>query len=264
MRAYRELQRLSGQISDPQLAWSALRQVRGSQVADVACGSGAYGYLLRCGWVQTESYLIQGIDAPDTLIGLDATDAALALAKRHRIFDELSVCSLPSVPLPDDAVDTVYCLEVLEHLYPHQVAETVAELARVARERIIISTPVATHLLDLDDVAEEREQAAIDSDPLPLNEYAVLAAALHTCLLPPDAMRAAGFKVVSEVIAGSLVYVSAPNSIRVQALKNLPGVTAKLDAPQGFDYRATYLTLLDHVLDFGNRLDSRIDLRVVD
>jgi SAM-dependent methyltransferase len=56
--------------------------------------------------------------------------------------------SVLQLPLPDDAVDMVTCLEVLEHLDPADVPAAIAELSRVARSHVLISTPYREQLLE--------------------------------------------------------------------------------------------------------------------
>ena len=64
----------------------------------------------------------------------------------------------PELPFPDDAFDTVLCLDVLEHVPPAERAPFVRELARVAaRGRFIAPLDhddefTATHIADLDRV----------------------------------------------------------------------------------------------------------------
>ena len=47
----------------------------------------------------------------------------------------------PELPFPDDAFDTVLCLDVLEHVPPDQRAPFLHELARVAARRVVLACP---------------------------------------------------------------------------------------------------------------------------
>jgi SAM-dependent methyltransferase len=47
----------------------------------------------------------------------------------------------PELPFPDDAFDTVLCLDVLEHVPPAQRAPFLRELARVAARRVVLACP---------------------------------------------------------------------------------------------------------------------------
>ena len=46
---------------------------------------------------------------------------------------------LPKLPFPDKSIDVVTCFEVLEHIHPNDVANSLKELARVARKHIVVS-----------------------------------------------------------------------------------------------------------------------------
>jgi SAM-dependent methyltransferase len=46
---------------------------------------------------------------------------------------------LPNLPFPDKEFDTVTCFEVIEHLLPADVLPALRELARLAKDRVIIS-----------------------------------------------------------------------------------------------------------------------------
>ena len=56
--------------------------------------------------------------------------------------------SVLQLPLADNSVDLVSCLEVLEHLPPAEVPAAIAELSRVARKHVLVSTPHREQLLD--------------------------------------------------------------------------------------------------------------------
>ena len=76
---------------------------------------------------------------PEDVRGCDLRPEAVAFC-RERVpafsFQEASVYALP---FDDDAADLVICLEVLEHL--DDPARGLAELARVARGRVLVSVP---------------------------------------------------------------------------------------------------------------------------
>lgn len=65
---------------------------------------------------------VYGTEAQDCLLGPDVEKALL-----------------PTLPFPDAAYDTVTCFEVIEHLLPEDVLPALEELARVAKERVIVS-----------------------------------------------------------------------------------------------------------------------------
>ena len=61
----------------------------------------------------------------------------------------------PELPFPDDAFDTVLCLDVLEHVPPAQRAPFLRELARVAARRVVLACPTAA-AQPLDDLLRRR------------------------------------------------------------------------------------------------------------
>jgi hypothetical protein len=52
------------------------------------------------------------------------------------------ICDPARVPLPDDAVDTVSLVHVLEHLEPEHGEAVVSEAVRLARKRIVVAVPI--------------------------------------------------------------------------------------------------------------------------
>ena len=105
---------------------AAVRESAPAIILDAGCGEGE---LAR-----------RGVLPPDLrVISLDLRPESLAYFRDHSAQRSLVCGSLESLPLPDKSVDTVLCLEVLEHLDDPSVA--LAELSRVARKRIILSVP---------------------------------------------------------------------------------------------------------------------------
>ncbi|MEZ7239030.1 mycofactocin oligosaccharide methyltransferase MftM [Rhodococcus sp. GXMU-t2271] len=72
---------------------------------------------------------------PGTMTLLDAVAPRLDLA-----VDTL-VCDAAHVPVPDDSVDTVTAIHLLEHVDAATGAAVVAEALRIARERVVIAVP---------------------------------------------------------------------------------------------------------------------------
>lgn len=101
-------------------------------VADIGAGYGwlAFAFAL-------------GTDADVTMMEYDAhrTNAARKIAAvlgvEHRI--RWLVGSIASIPLADREIDAVYCVEVIEHTGVEE--EYVAELCRIARDVLVITTP---------------------------------------------------------------------------------------------------------------------------
>jgi SAM-dependent methyltransferase len=53
--------------------------------------------------------------------------------------DRVVKAVLPKLPFPDKSIDVVTCFEVLEHIHPNDLENSIKELARVARRTIVVS-----------------------------------------------------------------------------------------------------------------------------
>ena len=253
LRPTRWQARTQAQTSPVPIGWAAIQWVSGSRVADVGCGSGSTGYLLRVAWEATESWRRQHIPRPRWLLGLDASPVALATCRHHRVYDETVRCDVARLPLADGSVDTALCAETVEHLFPAAAARLLAELARVARQRVIVTTPVPRRIIEPGELRRELAEAARDPRPLPYAEYLVLAAAVHKAWLRPAAMRRAGFRRAGRVMAGSAVYVADAGALRPAALGPVPGIGWRgypADDQRG-DWRDEYTELLAAALRMG-------------
>jgi SAM-dependent methyltransferase len=115
----------------------------GPDVLDLGCGLGGYGLELG-----KRGFSVRGLD-----VSAEYVERARALGVEAETYDGTTL------PLADDAVDTVILLEVIEHL--DDPAALLAEARRVARRNLLLSTPNATqsfgttpvefsHMLDLD------------------------------------------------------------------------------------------------------------------
>lgn len=114
----------------------------GQELLDLGCGVGGYSRLLG--------------DRGRTVVALDVNPEYVAIARGigvdARAFDGVTI------PLPDDSVDTIFMIEVLEHI--PDPGRVLAELARVARRNVIITVPDNTftfgaavtfsHMLEVD------------------------------------------------------------------------------------------------------------------
>ena len=103
-----------------------LAETAPASVLDAGCGEGE---LERRGLVPSGA----------RLVSLDLRHEPLDYLRRHSSQRDLVCASLHAIPLPDRSIDSVLCLEVLEHLA--EPAAALAELARVARHALILSVP---------------------------------------------------------------------------------------------------------------------------
>ncbi len=117
---------LVGNFLDAVTELFVLAHPRGKAVLEVGCGEG-----------KLANRLVRNAPAPDRYL---ATDVSL-----ERIADDLdprvgtAVASAYELPFASESFDVVVCCEVLEHL--DEPDRGLAEVARVARERVLISTP---------------------------------------------------------------------------------------------------------------------------
>jgi ubiquinone/menaquinone biosynthesis C-methylase UbiE len=99
---------------------------RGKTILEVGCGEG-----------KLATALVQSVPAPARYLATDVSLEAITAELDARI--ETAVASAYALPFADRSFDIVVCCEVLEHL--DEPARGLAELARVAGERVLISTP---------------------------------------------------------------------------------------------------------------------------
>lgn len=97
-----------------------------TSVLEVGCGEGELAWHLWQQGPRPDRFEICDVDLGRLRPGMPP-----AIATRE--------ASIYALPWPDDAFDLVLCCEVLEHL--HEPTRGLAELARVARRHVLLSTP---------------------------------------------------------------------------------------------------------------------------
>jgi SAM-dependent methyltransferase len=114
----------------------------GRDLLDLGCGLGGYARLLG-----QQGHVVKALD-----VNPDYVRAARDLGVDAETYDG------DTIPLPDDAVDTIFMIEVLEHV--PDPGRILPELLRVARRNVIITVPNNTqsftapvewsHMLEVD------------------------------------------------------------------------------------------------------------------
>lgn len=104
------------------------RVVPGDLVLEVGCGAG-----------YSSAHLRETLPAGVCFIGSDVGGSLLCKARLRNAGVPFVMQSVYDLALPDQSVDVVVMLEVLEHL--EDPGRALAELRRVVRKAVIISTP---------------------------------------------------------------------------------------------------------------------------
>lgn len=114
----------------------------GQELLDLGCGLGGYSKTLA--------------DRGRKLIALDVNEKYVEIAKKLGV--DARHYDGRKIPLPDNAVDTIFMIEVMEHIPNPE--NLLSELRRVARKNIIVTVPnctqtfkspvTFTHMLDVD------------------------------------------------------------------------------------------------------------------
>jgi SAM-dependent methyltransferase len=111
-----------------------LSLIRGTTVLDVGC---CFGFLPLLAVEQDPRLRVIGTD-------LVPSTAALAgrISRSQGSRARFAAADLLALPVGDQAVDTVLAVHVLEHLPAEATARALAQLRRVARQRVVIAVPL--------------------------------------------------------------------------------------------------------------------------
>lgn len=221
-----------------------LQEVRGTRVLDVGCGAGVYGYLLRNKWQDTYPGRAQfedfanrdpANDQPALLAGVDVQTENVRRCAHHRIFDVLALARAEALPFPDNYVDTVLCIEVLEHLPKEDALRALESFARIARQRIVITVPAAS--VDRHTGRDERDFLKLDTTDPEVREW--IEAETHKSSFTRAELRALGFRTDRPVPRGLRAPVGlglrlweayGPHSGQILAVRDLNKPGASLSA----------------------------------
>lgn len=251
-RAYRELYSRHGQTSPPELAKPAMARIRGESIADVGCGAGVYGYLIRNSWHFTGSWTEEKIPAARELVGIDFSQVAIDVVESHRVYHRAVLADSDRLPLGNSEVDCAVSMENLEHLYPREAIVALNELARIAKRRIVITTPAPWKVVNRRWLAEEICAAEADEEPLGYGEFQMLAGMVHKSTLFPDQMRRAGFQFEGPpggppaVVIDSIIYWADVSDLRLDRLDEVTGIAGSaIPKDDGrADWREEYVRIL--------------------
>jgi SAM-dependent methyltransferase len=240
MRPYRAQYARVGQGSPVVLADAVYPHLQGESLADVGCGSGVFGYIFRAaGHVQYT-------------VGIDFSASAVELLRSRHVYDEVHLADSAGLPIADKSVDTALSMENVEHIYPRHVPGALAELVRIAKRQVIITTPAPWDAIHHAFLAEEIAAAAADPDLMGYDEFAMLAGYLHVGWIDPEQMRSAGFQFATNRMGaprpnlGTMIYWGSPEQIDLTHLGLTHGIDRDgIPADDGRDdWRQSYLELV--------------------
>ena len=256
-RHYRESLAHHGQVSPLFITDLVQLHLVGGSIADIGCGAGVPVSIIRARWPWTMPFIDEGITDP-TFVGIDFSPRAVSYAETYGAYDRVVLAESASLPLGDQEVDVALSIENLEHLYPDEVGPALAELVRIARRRVIISTPWPWDVVNVRWIESELREARADSDPMDRAEFHVLAGAVHKSTLLPEQMAAAGFRCASLARGGvptaHPVYVGEVGSVDVSKLGSIIGIK-RVEVPDGeADYGPGYCALLEASLGLRQRV----------
>ncbi len=112
--------------------------VQGPRILDVACGLGKWGYL--CMTNYWETFAPQRDRVPE-VVGIDGFFPNVQMAIRNGCYRTVIHGLLPLLPFEDQSFDSVLLIEIIEHLEEGKDLQLIQEAKRVARHRVILSTP---------------------------------------------------------------------------------------------------------------------------
>jgi SAM-dependent methyltransferase len=240
MRPYRAQYAVVGQGSPVVLADAVYPYLRGESLADVGCGSGVFGYIFRAAGPVKH------------LVGIDFSAPAVELLRSRNVYDEVYLADAAGLPIADQSVDTALSMENVEHIYPRHVPGALAELVRIAKQQVIITTPAPWDAIHHPFLKEEIAEATADPDVMGYDEFAMLAGYLHVGWVDPEQMRAAGFQFATNRMGaprpdvGTMIYWGSPEQIDLTHLGSTPGIDRDgIPADDGRDdWREAYLDLV--------------------
>ena len=174
----------------------------GETVLDAGCGLGRWGTLIESNYWEAK------LARPPTVDGFDAFAGNVEHCLRRGVYRRVWQQSLPSTI--EGSWDTVLAVEVVEHVPPDAVAETLDALEAAARRRVIVSTPNSELL-----------RPGMDT-PTGFNPYEA-----HLSYVSRDLLRARGY-TIRGVGFGRYNSTLAVTAKRLRLRRTLTSVTWRL------------------------------------
>ena len=140
--------------------WRSLDK-RNESILDVGCGKGVPMRFINR---RSQFYTV----------GVDIFEPYLRECKRQGIHNEYILANVGKLPFQRKSFDIVLCMEVLEHLEKEEGGKLLQAVEEIARNQVIITTPVGTY-----------KQDAYDSNPYQEHKF----------IWNPAEMKALGYKV---------------------------------------------------------------------
>lgn len=185
----------------PEVLW----EIRGRRILDVGCGAGIYGYLIRNNWHSTWAGRDQlkkiatrdvSNDKPAFLAGADIRTNDVLRSKHHNVYDYLCLADASNLPFPDNFIDTIICIEVLEHLKKQDALKAIQDFKRIACQQIIITIP--KDAVEEKTEIDERAYLKVDTDDPEVIEY--INAEKHKSRFTQKELRNLGFQIGETIV----------------------------------------------------------------
>ncbi len=107
-------------------------------------------------------------------VGLDIFGPHLSKAKEQGSHNDYVLCDVQRPPIKEKTFDIVLCLEVLEHLSKEDGQKLIADMERIARRQVIVTTPLGRY-----------RQGTFDENPYYEHKY----------IWSPEELKRLGYKV---------------------------------------------------------------------
>lgn len=103
----------------------------GKTIADLGCGKGIYGFLIRA--IRNSSKA--------RILGIDINKENIKFVKKFNIYDKILISILPKLDVDEKSINYVICSEVLEHLNKEQGSKLLDKIDHICNEMAIVTTP---------------------------------------------------------------------------------------------------------------------------